>query len=275
MSLQFGRKYKIQVDTIVFDNLDVEFHILKSLKKDPNTLDLTIYNLNKDHRRQLESVENPIVQIEAGYEDNMGVIYLGLLREVSSVLKQPDWVTTLTSGDGEKKKRNGRVNKSFAAGTKWKRVLKEVAKTLEIETGNLDEVIGSGKLIEATDEFSHGVVVSGQASKEMDRLIRSAGLEWSIQDGAFQILEAGKALAKEAIVLTPNTGLIGSPTVSSDGILTFTALLNPNILPGKQIHVFTDLISGFFRCEKIEYTCHSRGNDWYVQGEATRLHVLF
>lgn len=271
MTEQYGRKYSVQIDDIFFDGLDIEFNVVKTLKKEPNTLVLKIYNLEEEKRRAIEEKKNPIVQLSAGYEDNIAVIFLGDVRDAGSAFEVPDWVTTLESGDGERATRFDRVNRAFRAGTSLETILRETAKAMNIGEGNLNRIIKKGRLIEAAAETNNGMVVSGSASREMDRLVRSAGLEWSIQDNTFQVLEAGKTLPGEAVVLTPNTGLIGSPTIDNDGILQFTALLNPEIIPGRQLQVKSLLIDSRFRVERAEYTGTVDGNDWYVSGEAKEL----
>lgn len=271
--LQFNRFFRLQVDTLITTELDIVFKVTKTLKKEPNTLELTIFNLNETHRQQLQQKENPVIQLEAGYAQKNGIIFLGDIRDVRSEYTKPDWVTTLASGDGERATQFDRINKSFAAGTSLPTVIEEVAKSMgDIGLGNLKQIAATGELPQGGGkQFVNGVTVSGNSAREMSRIVRSAGLEWSIQDKTFQLLEAGQALQTTAIVLTPDTGLIGSPTIGSDGVLVFTSLLNSDILPGKQLQVKSALIDGLFRVERCEYVGDTAGNDWYVQGEAKEL----
>lgn len=270
---QFGRFYELQIADLLIRDLDIAFQVTKTLDKEPNTLELVVYNLNPEHQQQLQSTKNPVVQLEAGYKSNSGVIFLGDVREVGSQYQRPDWVTTLSSGDGEQAMKFDRINKSFVNGSTLKTVLTELGKAMpSIGIGNLNEALAQAKIPGAgTDQFINGVTVSGNASRELDRIVRSAGFEWSIQNKKFQILEAGKALATEAVLLTPGTGLIGSPTIDSDGILNFVALLNSDILPGKQVRIVSTLIDGFFRVERATYSGDLSGTDWYVQCEAKLL----
>jgi hypothetical protein len=274
----FGRVYRLTVGDVLIDSttgdevLDIEFRADRTLKKDPNTLDLRIYNLNEDNRRRLETQKNPVVQLEAGYEERFGTVFLGDVREVSSVQQPPDWVTQLESGDGEKPTQFDRINKSFRAGTSLPTVIREIAKSMpDIGTGNLNEVADGAALANGDQQFVNGVTVSGSASREMSRLIRSAGLEWSIQNQKFQLLEAGQTLATEAVLLTPETGLVGSPTVSAKGILNFVSLLNSDIVPGRQLEVRSRQVEGFFRVERCTYEGSVSGGGWYVSGEAKKI----
>jgi hypothetical protein len=267
--------YNLQVDTVVINELDIAFSVTKTLRKEPNTLELTIFNLNPEHRNQLQKAKDPVVQLEAGYAEKSGVIFLGDVRHVSSSYEKPDWVTTLGSGDGEKATQFDRINKSFRAGTSLPTVLQEVAKSMGgIGLGNLKQLAFTGTLPGGRKDFPNGVTVSGNSSRQMQRLVRSAGLEWSIQDKKFQLLEAGKTLQSVAIVLTPATGLIGSPTIGNDDVLSFTSLMNSDILPGRQIIVKSEQVDGRFRVEKCTYEGVTDGKPWYVRGEAKELKLL-
>jgi hypothetical protein len=273
--LLYDRVYKLQVDDIVINDLDIDFSVTKTLKKEPNTLHLTIINLNPEHIKQLQEAKDPVVQLEAGYASRSGVIFLGDVRDVDSEYVKPNWITTLESGDGEKATQFDRINKSFRAGTDLPTVLQEVAKSMGgIGFGNLKQLAFAGTLPGGSKNFPNGVTVSGNSAREMNRLVRSAGLEWSIQDKKFQLLEAGKTLQTKAIVLTPSTGLIGSPTISNDGILYFTSLLNSDILPGRQLIVKSAQINGRFRVERCTYEGQTDGQPWYVNGEAKELKLI-
>lgn len=271
MAVQFDRRYELQVADLVIRDLDLVFKVTKTLKTAPNTLEATIYNLNGDHRGQLQEAEDPIVQLSAGYKDRIGVIFLGGVRDVVSDYDPPDWSTVLGSGDGEKEIQTSRINKSFASGTSLATVIKQVGGSMNLGLGNLDAAAGAGQLVEAGGEFLNGVTVSGQSSREMDRLAKSAGLEWSIQDRTLQILKAGQTLNDTAVVLTPATGLIGSPTIGNDGVIKLRALLNSDVIPGRQIILKSRILSARLRAEVCTYTGNSAGGDWFVDVEAKEL----
>ena len=296
MTVQFDRVIDIQVDDIKTGELDASFRIVKTLKKEPNTCELTIYNLNGDHREQLAETENPVVQISAGYrgrddqstaalaavdnllsggsespEEGVGVIFLGDVRDVSSIYETPDWVTNLESGDGETSTRFARINKSFTAGTSLSTVLSEVARATGLGLGNAVRKAAEGKLIEAGAEFLNTVTMSGQATKEMERMVKSAGLEWSIQDGLLQLLNPGGVLEDTSVVITPETGLIGSPTIGNDGVINIRALMNSDIVPGRQIELNSIAVVGRFRAERCEYVGSKSEIDFYVDIEAKQI----
>ncbi len=220
MTVLFDRRIDVTVDTIQITGLDVSFKVEKTLKAEPNTCECSIFNLNEQHRAQLEELKPTSKQatqgipcrIEGGYKDQTSLLWLGDLRDVVTERDGADWVTLLTSGDGEKAWKHAELHVSFGPKTALVTALRAIARSLGVAEGNLSKVVAklqsAGKAI-----FPAGATFSGPASRELNDFARSAGLEVSIQDGALQFLDRGQALAGKAIELNEERGLIGSPSV--------------------------------------------------------------
>ncbi len=263
----FRRAWRVTIDTIQTSDLDIQFNVVRSLKKDPNTCELTIYNLTESHRRQLQGLRRVGVRLEAGYEGRMFMVYSGDLRNVHTERNGPDFATKITSGDGERALRGRRINRSHAPGVDLSSVLSDAARTLGVGIGNALEAVRSGDLEGAGRRFTEGVVMSGPASEELDGMLTSAGFEWSIQDGNLQVLQRGRALAGTAVRLAPDTGLIGTPTVSAKGVVSAKALLVPDLFPGRKVLFESVGATGLYRVEKVTYQGDTRGTDWYADME--------
>jgi hypothetical protein len=268
---QFGRKYLCQIGTLVFDALDVEFRAIKTLNSEPNTLDLVVYNLTPDHRKQLKQNQNLIAKLDAGYTGNIGTVFYGRVRDVHSEYDPPDWITQLSSGDGEQEKQTARINESFAPGTPLPTILTKAAEALGLGVGNIVTQAPLAQFLDGSKQTLHGTVLSGPAARELDRIAHSAGLEWSIQDQIIQFLPLNQPTNEVAVVLTPATGLIGSPTIGNDGIISASALLNSAIIPGRQLHIYSREINVVARCESVAFMGSSAGGDWYADIEAKEL----
>lgn len=274
MTLLFKRAARIVIDVIelVVDpadpgsSLDVAFSIERSLQPEPNTAEIQVWNLNPDHRSQLEELDRVAVTVEAGYEEQTALLFSGTVRTVFTTREGPDLITTLQSGDGEKEYQQSRVNLSIAAGTPNNSVLQQVTKALGVNEGNL-----SSAVLPTAPLFPQGGVLSGSASQIMTRITQSLGFEWSIQEGALQLLLANAPLAATATLLKSDTGLVGSPSVDSEGILTAQSLLIPEIFPGRLIVLESERLSGNYRVEKCNYSGDTAGSDWYIDLEAKKL----
>jgi len=267
----FGRKIRVVVSTIEITDLDMVFQVTKTLKPEPNKAELTIFNLNPDHRSSLEQMKSAPVQIEAGYQGGTSVLFLGDLRTAMTVHQGPDFITKLSSGDGEKAIKTARVNVSLKKGAaSVDKVLESVAKALGVGEGNLKQALSAIKSAGLGELFSEGTVISGSAYREMTNICRSLGLTWSIQDGKLQILELKKALEGQAILVNERTGLIGSPTVDNKGVLTCQTLLIPDVFPGRLMVLESERLKGQYRIESCQYSGDTNGQDWYIGIEGKR-----
>lgn len=271
MTTQFNRQYELQVGEVVSTDLDIQFDIVKTLRKEPNTADITIFNLNPDNRDTLAELEKPVAQLKAGYEGDIKTIFLGDTRSAFSSYEPPDWVTLIEGGDGEDKVSKKRINKTFAPGTPLSVIIQAAATALGLGTGNLAQFLPFAKLVNGGKETINGMTLSGPAARELYRIVRSTGLEYSVQDSTLQFLSAGKSLIDTAVVLTPETGLIGVPTFGNDGVIELRTLLDGDIIPGRQLILESKSFAGTLRAERCQYTGATDGTDWYVDIEATLL----
>lgn len=274
----------VDVDTLRITGLRVKFEIMKSLRKEPNTAKLSIYNLAEPHRRALQEKKRVPTRIEAGYPDNLSQIFIGNLRNVYSSLEGEDWVTHLEAGDGELAMRTARLNESYRTMT-FEQALTKTVQSMKVGLGNSLKMAKAGKFQGAINEMAKGMVLRGPSVDVLDRLSRAADMEWSIQDGQILMLGRGKALEATAVLLTKDTGLIGSPEIgtstSGEGKKkqkrTFTklrSLMQPDIFPGRKVEVESRQFRGFFRCEKCTYNGDNWGQEWYVDIEARALQYV-
>jgi len=267
--------------------LRVTFKIEKTIQRDPNTADLQIYNLSKDSRAALGAPDPTKIAlkqtgiptvIEAGYFGNTSLIFSGNVEYSATNRAGTDWVTTLQSADGGKQLRSSRINVSFDSSTLLKDVLKTAADSLGVGLGNITQELDKGAPRSSAQQYVKGLVLSGQTSNELDKIIKRAGFNWSVQDGQIQLIRPGGVInPNEAILLQQGTGLIGVPELGEKGIIKCRSLLQPELTPGKKIQVRSGLkngqydIDGFFRIDKATLTGDTWGGDWYTDIEGSPL----
>jgi hypothetical protein len=283
----FGRIYRLTIATPVADaanfkdttsevieitDLRIEFSIRKTLKKEPNTGEIRITNLSPSVRASLQK-KGVRVRLEVGYRDaGLSQIFSGDARTIDHVRQGADWVTVIHLGDGERAWQFARVNESFGPGTPKSDVVRRVAESLGVDTGNVAKQIA-----DITGTFDQGFAVSGSASRAFDQVIRAVELEWSFQDGALQLLRPGQALESTVPDITPSSGLIGSPEMGSPpkkgkpALIKFDALLTP-VKPGGKVKLKSDRYDGFVRVVGVEFVGDTAGGPWYskIAGEALR-----
>lgn len=251
--------------------LDCTFKVKKHLKAEPNSCEVAIYNLSANSRALLEIPKKLVLRLEAGYPDAVAQLYLGEIRSAQSVREGADIVTKIETGDSAKELQSAKINLSVGPKVPAEVVLTAIARTLKVGLGNVQTAAAKLKSKGATF-FGKGTLIYGSAAQALDDFCKSADLEWSIQDGVLQILDRGKALESQAVLLSSDTGLIGSPTIDHKGIVSFKALIQPDLRPGRKI-AFDTLsfkISQGYRIQEVEYTGDTAGQTWYCEGKAKK-----
>lgn len=262
-----GQAIQIKTEGNV-EGLAVRFACKRDLKAEPNTCDLTIYNLNRDHRLALQLQKTATVQVDAGYVGATSTLFLGDLRTTYSTREGADWVTQLSAGDGEKAIQTSRVSQAFRPGTDLGPVLEDLAQALGVGRGNLASAVAKLRSTGVAGAFSRGTVLSGSAASEMSRVLESVDLTWSVQNGVLQILGIREALTDLAIVCDEEHGMIGSPSVDKDGTLSVRMLIQPHVIPGRKLVLKAHEIQGQYVVQETAHAGDTRGNDWYVDVKA-------
>jgi hypothetical protein len=273
-----GGKERIDPRGMLIEDLRVSFRIHKTLKKEPNTAEVSVFNLSENSRAALQKRHVAII-LEAGYDGAIAQLYSGDSRFIDQVSEGPDWVTKIQCGSGERAYQYRRVAKAFKRGTSVKLVVSQVAEALGFPTRGLEH------LESLTEQFVNGYAAFGKVANELDHLLRSRGFEWSIQDGELQILPVGVATKETAVLLSAETGMIGSPEhgnpekkipaaqvdpsaegfnlaatkVTGPAVLKVKSLIQPGLSPGRRVEVRARGIHGQFRIQSVEHVGDTHG----------------
>jgi hypothetical protein len=293
----YGRAARVILGELEITGLDVSFRVQRTLKPaEPDTLELNIWNLSAEHRAALQNQKVIGVRLEAGYRTpphrsattfgdettalladigagaetlSLPLIFGGDLRHASSTREGPDWITTISSGDGDAAAKK-RVNKSFGKGTPLRFAIEQVAKDLGLGLGQLSKHAALAELFDGGRQFPAGIVLSGNGFTELTRLLKSAGYTWSVQDGEIVVVRGGASYGS-AVLLSPTTGLVGSPSPAADHHVQARSLLQPDLLPGRQVRFETEHVTGFYVVDSSVFSGDTAGQDWYVDIEAKAL----
>lgn len=274
MSLQFKRKWKVTLGDLQTDALRVQFKVTKTLSKEPNTLDLFVWNLAEASRSKIKDPRLACI-LEAGYAgqtQGSGTIFSGATRTVDHIRDHADWKTHVQCGDGEREYQFSFVNQNFGANQSFSDICKSVAKALNLNPGNLDQALSNAP--KKISGFVKGFVAHGRSSDVLTTLLKSAGLDFSINDGAMLVVVPGQSASNEAFKLTPTTGLIGSPDhtppdqKAKPATLKCKCLLNPQIRPASIIEIESAGVNGKFVVQKLEHKGDSHGQEWTTEIEA-------
>jgi hypothetical protein len=112
----------------------------------------------------------------------------------------------------------------------------------------------------------------GSPMKKAAKLARDIGCELIVDDGELIVLPAGQARSGNAVLLTKDTGMIGYPTFTQDGI-SCKCIFNPALAYGGLIKVesIVPRAGGVWRITKLTHSISAYvpgGGNWESQLEA-------
>jgi len=225
MTLLFDRKVELHVfvggQKHIIRDLHMTFDVLATRDSKPNTAKIVVFNLSETSRN-LFSESTKGIEFWAGYGEDLGMIFRGSWDPDTSVINHAQrgttWETHIETGDGLKEFHNTFFDKSYTAGTDVKTILTDVAKSMGLPV-LLD--------YDGNDTITSGIALSGKAGHVLDGLCLEYHLRWSIQHGTVEIVEPDGTPRSEAtaVLLTPDTGLVGRPTITKNGLECESLLL--------------------------------------------------
>ena len=273
------------------------FSIQKGSTKTPNQCTLKVWNASSDTRAIIEVIGNVLI-LKAGYSEDTGAttIFSGNITRALTVREGPDWITELELQDGFVEFRDAKVSLSFGSGATVKQVINAASKNLGLPVRPLPEDISK-------KQYPSGFAFVGRVRDAMDKACENGGLEWSIQNREIQVIKKGGVFKQKAYLISPDTGLVGSPTqeiktmtekaaakegitLNQPGVRKTTqrdnnsevqqvlqvfgykvkSLLQPLIEPGGYVQVQSKGIkSEFFRVEELTHVGDTDGNEWHTE----------
>ena len=252
-----------------YEGLRVVFQVEKSSESNANTAKVSVFNLSVEGRALAEE-EKAFLLLEAGYRGRFGQLFVGDITRAYISRQGPDWVTTVECGDGSRALRSTHIDKSYAPGTDYADIFKDVVRSF-VDQGK----VGIGSMLGVKSEKAQtGLSLSGNSKAVLDDLTEKQGLEWSIQDETVQVLPKNAHIGRQAVLLTPDTGLIGSPIrreVDGGAGVEFRTLLIPALLPGRMTKIESRQINGFFKLRQVNFSGDTHGQSWYADGKAVAL----
>jgi hypothetical protein len=279
-------------------NLRCAFSIEKGSTKSPNKCTARVWNASPATRAQIEVIGNVLV-LKAGYTEESGaaLIFAGNIIRTLTVREGADWITELEMQDGFLEFRDTKISLSFAKGVTTQQVVDNISKQFGLPVRPLPASI-------AAKQYPGGFAFVGRVRDAMDKVCENSGLEWSIQNREIQVIPKGGVFKQRAYVLSPASGLLGSPSQESrtmtekaaakEGITSkqpgvrvilkrdkvdgepkrnlqvfgfkVKSLLQPLIEPGSYVQLKSKGVAGeFFRVETLTHNGDTHGNEWHTE----------
>jgi len=250
------------------------FSIQRTRGAEPDTAVITIWGTDEALRNAMQKRGTP-VDIEAGYDDNFGLLFRGEVRRVFFQVDGAETMFKIEAGDGDKALASQLRQQAFPRGATPEQIVADLLDSLGAKADDAKRKISQlfSRNPDAQKAKQKGFSVTGLAKDTLKTVLDSFKIDYSIQDGTVIVAEKDKPSENfpTAVSLSSTTGLIGAPEQGEDGAVSVTSLLQPGIRPYRQLQLKSQSIQGTYVVSKVEHRGDTHGQDWYSIAEATEL----
>lgn len=238
--------------------LHISFSIEKSSVESPNNAKVQIWNLSDTNLKVLDT-KDCIVELKAGYRDNIALILVGNVSSAITVKDGADKMTELEIVDGLVELRDANISISLNGKIDGKDLYEHIANAMGITITFANDL--TYKI------FPNGFSYVGKAKNALHKVANACGHIWSIQNGILQITAEGKAISTRSYLLTGETGLIGIPKriAINSGAETgweIEYFLNGAINVNDVVQIKSSVINGYYLVNKITINGDNFEGDW-------------
>lgn len=263
--LKFGRTYSITIQTLdgqsitLTDPLTLEFSIRRAFLSSVNTGVFRLYNLGLQTRNRIYkdpfSVLDPTkfrtIVLKAGYGSNQATIFSGNIQTGMSYRAEgsTNFITELVGYDGGNAVANAQMSRSYNAGTQRDQVINDIATSLT-STGGLK--LGAIAPLFPGVTYPRGRSLSDKSWKLLQL---ETGNRAFIDNGRLYVLSDGSYSSTDILVISANTGLLGSPK-RQETFISVDILFEPNVQIGQAVELISldnTIYSGIWQVRGISH----------------------
>lgn len=200
--MQFNRQAEIILGNKSFlsDKFDVEFIVEFDDTPDLNHAEVIIYNLSNTTVNGIKS--NMPVIINAGYEGDVGSVFIGAIYDMKTNRNGVDRVTVVRAVDASGQRGKLRLNRSYKKGIWASQIIVDLCGLAGISIGDLS--------LPKDVQYRNGKNVSGLILSVLKNIALDCEAKYHISKGLAFFTSKNKG-QDIRFVFNSNTGLIGSP----------------------------------------------------------------
>jgi hypothetical protein len=273
-TLQIGAK-RFSIDDLTF-----EFTCPFADSDEPDAASIKVYNLNAQSRNALR--EHDVIILNGGYENDVGVIFVGQIAKFASEKKGVDWVTTILATAAMSEWLDKQVNKTYNKNIQASAILADLLNIFGLEVGQLQLV--------KDITYPRGRVCKGPLRTVLGEIIMSdCKSRFLIKQGQIIISDPNNG-DRRGYVLTGATGLLRStgesvslqidkPQTTQDSksekeekekLIQRASLLNYHLGPGEVVVIKDSELNGRFLIVKGSHVGNKTG-EWRTNLEVRPL----
>ena len=285
MTLLFNRSYRLIVgsasggNAIEFSDLQCVFSVDKTNETHPDKCDLKLYNVSEESLTQF-LIEDNIVELYAGYGDELSHLFTGQIDVVSTEMQGADIVVSMTFSDGRIAMVETVTDEHFAAGSTLDDVLRGLSTKLGFAYVSNNGGLGDNRGLNY--RFPRGISVTGNVKNWINSTIKGHDIQYFVSNKVAYAIPVNSPVGSEvAPIFTPETGLIGSPNKKNvtskvnkkkkskdvrEGV-EFKALLSPGVAIGTLVKVESRYVNGIYQVTSVKHSGDYRGSSWFTEVE--------
>jgi len=263
----------------------MSFEIEKASSKGSNKASVQIYNLSDSAMNAMGAAKNKLC-VKTGYKDEGGpvAIFFGDVNRSRKYKEGDDVILEIEAFDGQ-----SIYDKNYALscteGVGANVVLDKILEKLAYPVENRPKL---------TSIYNNGYSDSGNALRQLTKVLTRENYKWMIQNAAIYIYKVGEAVTKTGLYLCSDTGLIdieiidesvpkknkkGSTSVKDEDELPdykgakikIKSLIHPQLYPGCEVTVAQGDSEGPFKITSVKMAGDNFGGDYFANMEAVRL----
>ena len=271
-------------DALDMSEFRIRFKINQAMVGKPGSAEIYIYNLSEKTMAKFVG-EGQSVALYAGYEQNIGLIFFGQVFQIRRGRESPTDTYMFILAQMADVAHNYAV----VSGTLAKGWTMEDQRRSALDAMAKYNVEGGALSVLPDVKMPRGKVLYGTSREYLDHIAQSANQEWGYDGNKVVMVDRNKPTDRLAFVLNTNTGMIGMPVLTSEG-LRVTSLMNHRLKMGGQVQVDESSVQtqtfditpqgmpnnafidpkqalgadGFYNIVSVEHRGDTRAQDWYT-----------
>jgi hypothetical protein len=247
--------------TISSKDLTLSFDVPFDDDMEPNESVISVYNLSDNTINQLRGKEQ--ITLNAGYQEDYGVLLSGFISKVETKKSRSDQVTTIYVLDTKPFDAKKTVNKTYKKGIKASFILKDLIASLSLKVAALK--------LPSDKTYINGYTASGETLETLNKIAKDCGASTYINKGQVYIRSL-KEGDDSRFKLTADTGLVETPEPfeeEREGVLIkgyrVKCLLQYRLTTASIVEIESRTAKGKYRVRKGRH--YWSGNSFYTEME--------
>lgn len=260
VSVQVGGQMVIYSSS---DGMNISVSGTKYASPTKNECSITLMNIKEDTRNQLLTNKSGVVSVEVGREDTgYFMVFQGDIVEVIST-SPPDVALT--------------IHANTAANASYKVVSKAYTPSAMLSTIAQGVATDMGLTLDfqAKDKKITNFYHNGPASSQIQKLEETGGITVYVDDGKLMVQDSKAALKGRIKILNKDSGMVGIPTITTDGQGT-SGIEVAYIIDGESVlggllrieSKYNPAANGDYSIQQLGFSASSHGDEfiYLVQG---------